>query len=263
MNQAYNFIAAWQMIPEKCNYESGTPPRSGIFKLENNNVANNLTVSFSWVNFDNISYKTGYNIIADGAHHPFNHPEVADTIVATATGSHTLQIATYKNKQQQWAMLLEIQNNGYLKITHYGFDEQGNAFTNIQFYHKQMSVLPYGAAAAGVVIKATKEGVIKHQALLAMEEQTNMQLNQIREQVDLLAKQAQKIQERKELSMLVYDAKISFKPVIGQVYHLYEKHDGTNLLSLVSPNEWGGKGPFKSFVATVKLLADHTWVAHQ
>jgi hypothetical protein len=29
---------------------------------------------------------------------------------------------------------------------------------------------------------------------------------------------------------------------------------------LVAPNEWGGAGPFKAFVSSVKLLADHTWV---
>lgn len=29
---------------------------------------------------------------------------------------------------------------------------------------------------------------------------------------------------------------------------------------MVSPKEWGDKGPYKQFVAQVKLLADHTWV---
>jgi hypothetical protein len=32
------------------------------------------------------------------------------------------------------------------------------------------------------------------------------------------------------------------------------------MLSLVSPKEWGPSMPFKKFVATVKLLADHTWM---
>jgi hypothetical protein len=31
------------------------------------------------------------------------------------------------------------------------------------------------------------------------------------------------------------------------------------MLSLVAPKEWGAAGPFKRFVAAVKLLADHTW----
>ena len=92
-----------------------------------------------------------------------------------------------------------------------------------------------------------------------MEEQTNMQLEQIRKQIELLALQAHEIQKRKELSLMIYNARLSFQPNIGQVYHLYEKHDGSYILSLVSPKEWGASGPFKRFISPVKLLADHTW----
>ncbi|HAK10657.1 MAG TPA: DUF2452 domain-containing protein, partial [Chitinophagaceae bacterium] len=79
------------------------------------------------------------------------------------------------------------------------------------------------------------------------------------QQIELLAKQAQEIRKRKELSLMIYEATLRFKPQIGHTYHLYEKHDGTHMLSLVAPNEWGGAGPFKQFIATVQLLADHTW----
>ena len=87
-----------------------------------------------------------------------------------------------------------------------------------------------------------------------------MQLDQIRKQIELLALQAHEIQKRKELSLLIYSAKLSFKPNIGQTYHLYEKQDGSSMLSLVSPKEWGKNGPFKKFIAAVRLLADHTWM---
>ena len=87
-----------------------------------------------------------------------------------------------------------------------------------------------------------------------------MQLAQIRKQIELLALQAQEIQMRKELSMIIYNAKLNFSPVIGSIYYLYEKHDGSHIVSMVSPREWGGNGPFARMVAEVKLLADHTWV---
>ena len=38
------------------------------------------------------------------------------------------------------------------------------------------------------------------------------------------------------------------------------KNDGNHFVSMISPAEWGGAGPFKKFVAAVKLLADHTWI---
>ena len=59
---------------------------------------------------------------------------------------------------------------------------------------------------------------------------------------------------------IVYGAKLNFAPVIGQTYYLYEKKDDSHFLSLVGPKEWGGSGPFKKAVASVKLLADHTWM---
>ncbi|MBI2730280.1 MAG: DUF2452 domain-containing protein [Sphingobacteriales bacterium] len=150
--------------------------------------------------------------------------------------------------------------NGYLKITQQGYKEDNSSYTNTEIYHKQLSVLPYSASVSGAVIRPNEEGMIKHKALTAMEEQTNMQLEQIRKQIELLAIQAQEIQKRKELSMMIYEAKLSFKPNIGQIYYLYEKKDGNHMLSLVAPKEWGGAGPFKKFVAAVKLLADHTWM---
>lgn len=93
-----------------------------------------------------------------------------------------------------------------------------------------------------------------------MEEQTNMQLNQIRKQIELLALQAREIQKRKDLSLMIYNAKLFFKPNIGQTHYLYEKKNGDHILSLVSPKEWGATVPFKKLVAAVKLLADHTWM---
>jgi len=152
----------------------------------------------------------------------------------------------------------EITPKGYLKITQTHYNNQGEKFTNEEIYHKQLSVLPYSASVSGAVIKPTELGVIRHQALSAMEEQTNMQLTQIRQQIELLAVQAREIQKRKELSMIIYDSKISFAPVIGQIYHLYEKEDGSHLVSMISPKEWGKRAPYK-FLAAVKLLADHTW----
>lgn len=120
------------------------------------------------------------------------------------------------------------------------------------------STLPYAHTVGGAVIKPTKQGVIRSRSLSAMEEQTDMQLSQIKEQIDLLAQQAKKIQERKDLAARIYAAKISFKPEINHIYHLYLNQDDEHVLSMIGPDEWA-KPKFKEFLYTVKLLADHTW----
>lgn len=118
--------------------------------------------------------------------------------------------------------------------------------------------LPYAHTVGSAVIKPTKQGVIKSKSMAAMQDQTDMQLAQIKEQIDLLARQANEIQKRKEISEQIYAAEIRFQPEINHIYHLYEKEDGTPVLSMIGPNEWT-KPKFKKFVNSVRLLADHTW----
>ncbi len=259
MVQAYNFLASWQLFPEKCNFQFGIAPKSGNCKIESIKNGKELNISINWVSLDNEAFYSQYNIIPDAEKHPFDNQELADTIVCEIINASQIKTSFYKDENLVLEVVNEILSNGYMKVTQQGFNQDNEAFINIEIYHKQLSVLPYSSSAAGVAVKPTKEGVIKHKALSAMEEQTNMQLNQIKEQIELLARQAQEIRKRKELSMMIYDAKITFKPQIGQTYHLYEKKDSTHVLSLVAPQEWGGNGPFKQFVASVQLLADHTW----
>ena len=90
-----------------------------------------------------------------------------------------------------------------------------------------------------------------------MEMQTDMQLDQIRQQIELLAQQAGKIQARKALSEQIYSAHMGFKPEINHTYYLYKKDDESNVLSMIAPHEWRSC-PY-DFLNKVLLLADHTW----
>lgn len=259
MVQAYNFLASWQLFPEKGAYENGERPKSGIYRIEAVADSKELIIYHNWVTLGNEAFAASYTINADGELNDFSNHELADKVQAAIPDGITFGIHFYRKGKIVLHVVHEIMPNGYLKITQQGIKENGAAYTNSEIYHKQLSVLPYSASVSGAVIKPTEEGMIKHKALTAMEEQTNMQLEQIRKQIELLALQAHEIQKRKDLSLMIYGAKLSFKPNIGQTYYLYEKHDHSSMLSLVSPKEWGQNGPFKKFVAAVQLLADHTW----
>lgn len=260
MVQAYNFIASWQLFPEKCSFEQGEIPKSGYYNIESIDHGATLLISASWVSRVNEAYYSSYKLKPDGERRSFDKQEFAEEVCGNIINSSTMLVELYLNGQPKLKVTHEILPNGYLKITQTGFTEIGSPFTNTEIYHKQMSVLPYASSVSGVAIRPTKEGVIRHQALRAMDEQTNMQLDQIKEQIELLARQAQQIVKRKELSLMIYDAKLNFRPVIGHIYHLYQKHDDSFILSMISPQEWGEGGPFKQFVASAKLLADHTWM---
>ncbi len=257
---AYNFLASWQLYPEKGNYENAERPKSGIYKIEAGIEKNQLYISQNYITIENIGSNASYNLIADGEKYLIANIPFADAIQGVFPDGIHFDIVFLKEGQIVLQVLHEILPNGLLKINTIGTNADGKPYNNTEIYHKQMSVLPYSSSVSGAVITPTKEGVIKHKALTAMEEQTNMALMQIRKQIELLALQAQEIQKRKELSMIIYQAKLTFKPDIGQTYYLYEKKDGQHLISMISPKEWGSSLPYKSFIAAVKLLADHTWV---
>jgi hypothetical protein len=92
-----------------------------------------------------------------------------------------------------------------------------------------------------------------------MRQQTEKQMSQLYRQMQVLAEQAQEIKRRVEVSERIYLADIGFEPLVGHTYYLYERKDGSDLLSMIAPNEWGRSTPFKRFVAQVLLMADHTW----
>ncbi len=120
-------------------------------------------------------------------------------------------------------------------------------------------LLPYAHTAGSAVIKPEDMGKTKGRSVMAMRQQTDRQMNQLYEQMETLAKQAKLLSERKEISERIYDAAMGFEPIINETYYIYEKEDGTDLLSLVAPEEWGRSFKYSRYLAKVTLLADHTW----
>lgn len=260
MVQLYNFLYSWQLFPEKGSYELGERPLSGTYKISYLEQDEKVRVDMNWVHLNGQAFSSLFDIKANAGIHSITDNEFADTVSLSIENSKRFDLNLMRENQQVLTVLHEIMPNGYMRVTETGKKSDGDAYVNISYYHKQMSVLPYASSVSGAVIRPTEAGMIKHKAIMAMEEQTNIQLQQIRQQVELLAMQAQEIQSRKELSLKIYDAKLSFTPVIGQNYYLYEKKDGNHTISLIGPTEWGRSTPFKECLASVKMLADHTWI---
>ena len=56
------------------------------------------------------------------------------------------------------------------------------------------------------------------------------------------------------------NANIAFKPMIGQVYYLYNKED-KDFISMISPSEWGESYmQNQTFIGSYKILADNVWI---
>ncbi len=121
-------------------------------------------------------------------------------------------------------------------------------------------LLAYPHTVGSIQVLPEDVGKLKSRALAAMREQTVQQLAQIQKQVELLARQANDIRKRVEISEKIYQAQLSFEPFVGNLYHLY-KRDSAYRLLLIGPDEWGkSKKEALEFIASVKLLSDHTWL---
>ncbi len=120
-------------------------------------------------------------------------------------------------------------------------------------------LMEYAHTVGSAIIRPDDMGKVKSRSLIAMRQQTDIQMAQLYKQMQLLAEQAKHISQRVEVSERIYSAQMSFEPLVGNTYYLYEKADGGDALSLIGPQEWGKKKPFQAFIAKVNMLADHTW----
>lgn len=118
---------------------------------------------------------------------------------------------------------------------------------------------PYALSVSSPKIEPLDKRLLVANAHESMQHQAEQQISMLKKQAELLMKQAKAIEERLTLSHAIYKADINFEPIIHGIYHVYQKEDGSQILSMVAPYEWGKKMPFQSYLNTVRLLADRTW----
>lgn len=113
-------------------------------------------------------------------------------------------------------------------------------------YHA--SILPYSTNVGAPVIKVDDVVSWKSRGIDTVNREFEQKFNELKMQY-------QKLMEEYEWNELVYNAKFSFEPVIGEIYHMYRGDDAVNFLSLIGPNEWN-----KEHIGTFKLNSDKKWV---
>lgn len=110
------------------------------------------------------------------------------------------------------------------------------------------SILPYGTNVGAPAIKTDDLVAWKSRGIHAVNKEFESKFNELKAQYQNL------IQEF-EWNELVYNAKFSFEPVIGEIYHLYLGEDGVYFLSLIGPKEWN-----KDHIGTFRLNSDKKWI---
>lgn len=78
--------------------------------------------------------------------------------------------------------------------------------------------------------------------------------HEFKTQYENLKSQYEAMMEQFEYNNLIYSAKFSFEPIIGEIYHLYQNKKGEPFLSLISPDECNWE-----FMGTFRLNNDKIW----
>ncbi len=110
------------------------------------------------------------------------------------------------------------------------------------------SVLPYATNVGAPAIRMDDVVSWKNRNISTVNKEFENKFKELKSQYENLMQEF-------EFNELVYSAKFSFEPIMGEIYHLYTGEDGVNFLSLISPQEWN-----REHVGTFKLNSDKKWV---
>ena len=110
-------------------------------------------------------------------------------------------------------------------------------------------LMTYATNVGAPVIQLDDVAAFKSRGIRSVNKEFENKFNELKLQYENLMKEF-------ENNELVYSAKFSFEPVIGEIYHLYRGMDGLNFLSLISPVECA-----REHLGSFKLNSEKKWIA--
>ena len=110
-------------------------------------------------------------------------------------------------------------------------------------------LMTYATNVGAPVIQIDDVAAFKSRGIRSVNKEFENKFNELKLQYENLMKEF-------ENNELVYNAKFSFEPVIGEIYHLYRGMDGLNFLSLISPVECA-----REHLGSFKLNSEKKWIA--
>ena len=120
-------------------------------------------------------------------------------------------------------------------------------------YCDNKGIIPYGDNRSAPSFKDTEKqiSVWKDQKHNSSNKYFDTKLQELQEEYGKLA-------EEYKLNEMVYNAQCRFGPVIGEVYHLYQREDESTFLSMIGPNDWLSIKPDK-FIGSFRLTSNDKW----
>jgi len=106
---------------------------------------------------------------------------------------------------------------------------------------------PYATSVGAPVITTTDTIAWKNRSINKINHKVEAKFTELKAEYD-------KLMAEFEYNKLIFNAKFTFEPIIGEVYHLYNRDNGESFLSIIAPEECSFN-PLGSFY----LNADQIW----
>jgi hypothetical protein len=122
-----------------------------------------------------------------------------------------------------------------------------NVVFNTETQKYDASLKPYGTSVGAPIIIPTDTVAWKNRSINKINHKVSAKYLELKSEYENM------IQEF-EYNKLIFNAKFSFEPIIGEVYHLYQRENNESFLSLISPEQCN----FKS-IGSFYLNASQVW----
>ena len=122
-----------------------------------------------------------------------------------------------------------------------------NVVFNTETQKYDASLKPYGTSVGAPIIIPTDTVAWKNRSINKINHKVSAKY------LELKAEYENMMQEF-EYNKLIFNSKFSFEPIIGEVYHLYQRENTESFLSLISPEQCN----FKS-IGSFYLNAGQIW----
>ena len=120
------------------------------------------------------------------------------------------------------------------------FDEKSQSYN--------ASILPYGTNIGAPAITSNDLSTWKNRGISGFNHILKSKIEDIKQEYSSLVKTY-------ETNEILYNAKYEFEPIIGEIYHLYEKENtNENFLSIIPPETWK-----KKHLDSLQLNSEKVW----
>tara|TARA_B110001454_G_C12559015_1_gene366829 strand:- start:103 stop:510 length:408 start_codon:yes stop_codon:yes gene_type:complete len=122
-----------------------------------------------------------------------------------------------------------------------------NVVFNTKTQKYDAALKPYATSVGAPVITTTDTIAWKNRSIKKVNHSVQAKYLELKAAYDTML-------EEYEYNKLIFEAKFTFEPIIGQVYHLYKRANGETFLSIIAPEECNF-----NFLGSFYLNADQIW----